>query len=320
MPEARGLFAQFRRRFSALRPELVVDRPPGSPVADYDLLIDDPKGGIVAVSWRAEESDPWALDHAQHWAANYVLSVGVGEDRHFVTNQHALAALHFTADRNPDVMRELVDGAMLALELQRDRPVLLPEEIQRAADDFRRVLGLRTAEATHRWMEQMQITPRRFRFIVSDELMVAKVKERIVAPEVERYFAEHRPAFEPVRYLRVTMSDARMAGELGLNAAEQGLLGAVNARLATTVAAAGSTLRVEIADARACELPPPIRGAALGAIVGPFEENGASVVAEVLARSPAVLDSRTRALVSARVLREWLDRRAAQATIRWHWI
>jgi hypothetical protein len=193
--------------------------------------------------------------------------------------------------------------------------------MQHAADELRYALKLRTAEATHRWMEQMQVTPRRFRGMVSDELMVAKVKERIVGPEVERYFAEHRAEFERVRYARAMTPDLEAARELQASArADDGLLAAASARLVSIAASTGRVLSVGIAEGTACELPAPLRAAAPNDVVGPFVENGALVVAEVLARTRAEFDSSTRALVSERVLREWLDRRAAQATILWHWM
>jgi len=318
---ARELVAKFQHRFVAWRPELVVDTPPGAPRVDYDLLIDHPHGGTVALNWRAEHTDPWALEYAEHWAANFVLTVELGEDRRLVTTQHALKALRFTADRQPSLMQALVDGALLALEFDENRPVLEPDEIQRGADELRRVLGLNTAEATRHWMDQMQLTPRRFRGIVIDELTVAKGKERIVAPEVERYFADHHADFERVRYTRATTPDPEAGRELAASTrADGGLLAAASKRLVSIARSSESMLSVGIAEAAACELSAPVRAAAPGDVIGPFTENGTSVVAQVLARTPAVLDPATRSLVSARVLREWLDRRAAQATIRWHWM
>ena len=321
VPEARTRFESYRGDFATLRPELVVDRPPGTPTVDYDILIEDPNGGTAAITWRGDHGAPWPLEHADHWAANYVLTVAIGADKRTVTNQHALATLHFAAHHRPDLMRELVDGALLALEIERDRPLITPDEIQQAADEMRRALGLHTAKATRRWMEQMQITPKRFRGLATGELMVAKVKERIVASEVERYFIEHRPDFDKVRYSRATTPDPEAGRELASSArADDGLIAAASARLVSIASSTQSVLFVGVADAAACELPVPIRLAAPGDVIGPFVENGAMVVAQVLARTPAVLDSPTRILVRERVLREWLDRRAAQATIRWHWM
>ena len=318
---ARERFVAFQQQFATLRPVLVVDRPPGALRADYDLLIDDARGGIIALSWRPDHGDPWALEHGDHWASNIVVSVMIGDDRQLVTNQHALAVLRFTADRYPNLMRELVDGALLAIEAQRERLEMTAEELQQTADEMRRVLGLHTVEATREWMLRMQITPKRFRGIVNDELTVKKVKERIVAPEVERYFAQHRADFERVRYSRATTPDTEAGRELASSAqADGGLLAAASARLASVASSTRSVLSVAVEEATACELPAAIRPAAPGEIVGPFVENGESVVAQILARRPAVLDAATRTLVSGRVLREWLDRRAAQAKIRWHWM
>src|SRR5687767_453939 len=73
--DARARLEEFRQAHPGLRADLLVDQPPASPRADYDLLLGHPQGGTVALNWRADEGVPWAVDYADHWAANYVVTV-----------------------------------------------------------------------------------------------------------------------------------------------------------------------------------------------------------------------------------------------------
>jgi len=72
---ARTRFKRFEKAHRGVRCNLRVDHPPGSNGVDYDILLGAPDGGTVAVSWRADEGVPWAVQYSDHWAANYVLTV-----------------------------------------------------------------------------------------------------------------------------------------------------------------------------------------------------------------------------------------------------
>src|SRR5262245_32273598 len=93
LPPGRGEVAASRSRLEAfraahpgLRVDLLVDQPPGSPRVDYDLLLGGPDGSTVALNWRPDRGLPWVVDYADHWAANFVVSV----NRKDVTVQQAL--------------------------------------------------------------------------------------------------------------------------------------------------------------------------------------------------------------------------------------
>src|SRR5262249_52159125 len=144
MPEGRARLEHFRREYPGVRADLLVDQPPASRQVDYDLMLSHPEGGTLALSWRADGGVPWAVQYADHWAANYVLTVDARE----VTIQQALLFLKLTGDREPDLMTELVDQQLIAMAIDADPPPVSDEELQRAADEFRRASRLLNAEST----------------------------------------------------------------------------------------------------------------------------------------------------------------------------
>src|SRR4051812_25408887 len=98
--EARKGMDSFRTAPPGGRADLLVDKPPASRKVDYDLLLTHPDGGTVALTWRADEGIPWSVQYADHWAANYVVTV----DADHVTVQEALLALKLAGRRHPDLM------------------------------------------------------------------------------------------------------------------------------------------------------------------------------------------------------------------------
>src|SRR6476646_9343304 len=75
----------FRAAHAEVGVELVVDRPPGHPDVDFDLLLQVAEG-TVAIGWRPDGGMPWSVQYSEHWASSLVLSVN-GRD---VTIQEAL--------------------------------------------------------------------------------------------------------------------------------------------------------------------------------------------------------------------------------------
>jgi hypothetical protein len=76
-----------------------------------------------------------------------------------------------------------------------------------------------------------------------------------------------------------------------------------------------------LTTARAYTLDDAISAAAPGAVIGPLQEGGGHVVAQLLAREAATaLDSATRRAVLERLMQEWLAVRARDVSVRWNWI
>jgi putative peptide maturation system protein len=316
--EARRRVSAFRAANGPLRADLVVDQPPASTAVDYDLLLDHPEGGTVALSWRRDDDGtPWLVDYSDHWASNFVVSVG---ETH-LTIEQALAALRLRQRHEPGLMEELLREAVIASALASDPPEVTAEELQRAADDFRRANRLFGAEATHRWLASVGLTAESWRALLRGGVQARKLSERVTAGQLESYFAEHRADFDTVRYVRLSFAgeeEARRAAAEALMGG--GLLGRVTAMMADETGA--ESVQGSFGAEPASELPPELAGATPGDLVGPVPDGARYWIAEVVARTPAPsLDNeRTRRAVQARLFQRWVEEQCASQGVRWHWM
>jgi len=314
VPRSRERIDRFRAAHPGLRANLLVDQPPGSPEVDYDLLLEHPDGGTVSLCWRADDGIPWRVEYADHWAANYVLSVG---EQH-ITVQDALHVLHDLGQTTPDLLDALVDQALLDQAVAEDPPDVSEADVQRAADDFRRVRGLITAAASRRWLTELGITPEQFtewmRRVAQRQALVARVTNDDVIP----FFEAEGCAFDELFVYEVELPTADAADRLADDAVADGRgLLAASSRLAGTAGAAQTSGR--FGSRRARDVAPLLRSATVGAIVR-YEHDGRSCVGQVLNRTPAVLDPALRADIQRELFGRWLSERRAQAAVRWHWM
>ena len=160
---ARATFQQFRDAHPGVRADLVIDRKPGAETVDYD----DPswrrrKGVSTVVVVVAASTTAYRLDTAQqadHWAANYVLTVN---GRH-TEIQSALLYLKAVLskpvhDRKLDPMEELINGALILEAIEAAPPRLSEAEQQKAVDEYRVSLGLHSAATTRQWLAETGLT------------------------------------------------------------------------------------------------------------------------------------------------------------------
>ncbi|HKG95344.1 MAG TPA: TIGR04500 family putative peptide maturation system protein [Gemmatimonadaceae bacterium] len=309
---ARERVARLAAAHPAVRLELAVDLPPASDDADYDLLIGHPGGGTVALGYRPDRGNPWFVDYAEHWAANYVLTVGGLP----VTVQQALTALEVAGEGSPGLVDSLVEDALAARAMGVDPPEVTPDEAQAAVDAFRAARGLHSAAATHAWLARLGWSVELFQSLIENGVRARKLRERVTAAEVEPHFHAHRGDFDLVRVFRAETASAEDARRLAALAAVDGLLAAAGRADGVSGGGVAGTL----ATARAHELPPELAGAPVGRVVGPMAARGRHWVGEVLGRSEATLDAATRAAVRDVLFRRWLDARRAEHAVRWHWL
>jgi putative peptide maturation system protein len=314
VPEAQRRTAAWRERHPNLRADLLVDRQPGSIHVDYDVLLGDPSGGTLTLTWQGEDSLPWSVCDADHWAANFVLSVN-GSDG--VTVQQALLALRMSAAEHPDLLDELVHQKLLLQAIERDPPPVTAEELQEAADRFRRANGLHTAAETARWLEELGLPEDQFGGVLELTVQGRKMKQRVTAEHLEAYFEAHRDRYDQLRLLEVRVPAPELAERLAAEARGAGLLAATEAVLRDSSL---PPVEGELVVRYAGTLPPPLRTASTGEIVGPHQEGRRYLVAQVYGRRAARLDNETREVVQEAVYQEWLARQRAAATVRWHWM
>ena len=108
----RKLFTRFNERYPDLRAKLITHVIPASDRVTYDLLLhlDHKAGGVISLGWNGDSGLPWIPQFADHWAANFVLSVNGAE----MTIQSALLFLNSVLADQPNLMEELIERSLLS--------------------------------------------------------------------------------------------------------------------------------------------------------------------------------------------------------------
>ncbi|MEV0972862.1 TIGR04500 family putative peptide maturation system protein [Microtetraspora glauca] len=298
--EARNAVAEWSARYPAAQAQLVVDVRPGSPVVDYDLLVNHPRGGTVAVSVPVDDGVPWLIDHSTHWAAGYLLSV----DRVHVPVAEALAMTRTLARRDQTVHDEIIDQCLVHNEVLTDHEPVGDEELAEAAEEIRRAWRLHDRAATLAWLAEMGMSGPQFEAFIAGAARRRRFRRRKEAELAPAYLDTHRPDFDLVRAFWATGAQP-VNGELlrGLG----GLLGYGEAQ-------------VTLGERRARDLPGPLRDAPEETMIGPVRHGDGYLTGMVVERRPAGDDAATMAEAGAAAFADWLAARRRAASIEWHWL
>ncbi|MBG0826873.1 TIGR04500 family putative peptide maturation system protein [Planomonospora sp. ID67723] len=335
---ARRMTAEFRREHPGVPMRLVWQRDsPAGPV-HYDMLI-PVEGGTVSLAFAPDRALPWPLRGAHHASEQVLLRVDGAE----VTMEQAMALLEVLWTDTVPATR-LVNASLVDRELESDPVELSPAELQEAVDAFRRARGLLTAEATRAWMAERGIDQARLEEVVAGEAAVARLRTRVVGPDVEAAFAADPGGWDALCVLRSRYADheaaraavVRRAGahrgsagqdDPGTERAQDGAgpgqgdadRGGTEANALAPMAAEvlehGADVRVERVRRR--DLGPAAAGARAGDLLGPLEHEPSIV--EVLEVRPAELDQATRRDIESGLFTRWLADRRAEAELEWLW-
>jgi len=307
--DAHRAVGEWAARHPEIRAQLVVDRRPGTPVVDYDLLLDHPEGGTVALTAPPEDGVPWLIDHSTHWAAGYLVSVNDVD----VTVPQALTMLRSLSRREASPYQEIVDQCLLveAAEEAAGAEPLTAADLQATADEFRRGRGLHDRASTLAWMTEAGMSGEQFEAYITGIARRRRFRRDKEAELAPGHLAANPGAFARVRAVWVTGEEKVTA------AATADLLAALTSFGEGT--SAEETV-VTFATRWETDLPEALRGAVPGRIVGPVElPDGGFLTGAVLSRGAATDDAETLAAAGRAAFARWLAERRASATIEWHW-
>src|ERR1700693_4339342 len=304
-------FKRFQKAHRGVRCDLLVDQPPASDKADYDILLGAPDGGTVAVSWRPDLGVPWSVEHADHWAANYILTV----NKLHTSIQSALIYLNTALNRRPYLMEDLINKSLIQEAMSESPPAVSNREIEKAVDDFRIGQELYSAADTRQWLEKMSLTMEALRELAAYNVRASKLKKRVTADQVRPYFETNRRVFDLLTILRVQAPFKTIALALTKLGRRSGLWATIQKNGSRLTAPNG-----QLATMFARELPPAFASASPGTIIGPERSPEGYWVGQLLQQRAASFDDRTRARIEDLLFQDWLAERRKQATVRWHWM
>jgi hypothetical protein len=200
------------------------------------------------------------------------------------------------------LVREEARGAGLSVAV---------EELQAAADAFRRRRGLDGADATHRWLAEQGMSVDDFEAMLEDDLLGPRLKQHLTDGRVEEYFSAHRTVLEQVLLTTVFAGRDDLAAELASQVRDEGRdLGEAAREHGLTAIERWRSLG-ELGGA----LEWAVAGAAVGDLVGPVETPRGLALVVVHERRAAELTPDLRRRIQDTLFAEWMSARLVGATV-----
>ncbi len=311
--EARRRLADFRREHPDVQAELVADGSGGPTSVDHDLLVRDGQRGTLALSLARDDGSPWSVQHAEHWAAQRVLSL----DGQPLTIHDALRLWQARAACAPGLMDELLDEALVTRALAEDEALVEAEELQRAADGIRRSLGLHDRARTLDWLACHGLSATGLEDLARRQVRRDRWLDRLFAADGRAHFEAHRSDFERVHAFVVRGQPGALEELARAVRPGESLLVATGQRLS---ASGADPLEGTLERRLARDWPVPLRAAAPLQLVGPWRAGAGAWLAQVLAREASRFDGEVRRSVRAALFERWLAHARAAADVRWHWL
>ncbi len=221
----------------------------------------------------------------------------------------------------PGLIERFISGKITVNAAKKKGIKVTIDEIQRAADDFRRCSGLYLARDTREWMKQSGISTKEFESFITEHVYKKKLVSALVNnASVERYFMDNSSKFDTAIIKRIAVQSEERATEimemLAVNperfeavATEDALYEVLNSidRQATSVQ------RFALSD----EIASKVFRAKPGDIIGPFqqEESDLFEIIKVISLKEANLDDSTEKIISEAIYEEWVEERLKEHTV-----
>jgi hypothetical protein len=220
-----------------------------------------------------------------------------------------LRTLHAQGRLRPLVVEALA-GRLVQQEARQAGLSATAEELQAAADAFRRAHALHTAIATHAWLDGQGLTADDFAADLEERLLAAKLKHHQTAARTDEYFSARRADFERLRVARVLVGRDDLARELASQVRDEGRGLEEVAREHGLPVVRHLLFRKDLSG----PLAGPLASAGAGELVGPVATPEGFALVVVEERRPAELDAATRQRIQDELFGAWLAGRMNQAT------
>ncbi len=240
-------------------------------------------------------------------------------DDEAVSAEEFINYLKFTGDFKDVVERYIRNKVTAKAALKRGIKVST-EEIQQAADDFRRCIGLHRARDTHAWMEKTGITEDEYESFISDHVSAGKMMDAIISEEsVESYFQLNSPKFDTVDVQHIVVESEEKANEIAALVSESPdsfdeFAGEYS--LDSRTRDEGGRIAGLRRDALPGDVDAMVFNAQPGEILGPFKiEDELFEIIRVTSIKPAKFDSYTKDNIARMIHDEWLEERLKEHKI-----
>ena len=319
-PEAKNRLRFLQSQQPEIGLRLVWEEEPYDGSVHYDVLIRLDGQATVSLSYCSDRALPWPLRGVHRWAEVDLLRV----NDIVLKVEQAIACLDFLWNEAPLVNR-LVNVCLIQEELDKNPIELTDPELQLGMDGFRRAHKLYEVEDTHRWLQLRGMTHAQLERLVTDNLVIAKLRERITDGRVERYFEDHQADFDTAWIAQIYCESAISADQVYREVSANGASfhDAAQRRFLATAKAGSSEKHAHFAKLRRNETPGELAAKVFSActddIVGPARVDDGYVIARILCIASGQLDESTRSAIQSILFEEWLAKRRESAAISWSW-
>lgn len=220
---------------------------------------------------------------------------------------------------------ELLAEAARDLVIQnaiRDRSLTVSDdELQAAADDFRRDQKLERAVDTHNWLTDRGWSVERLELHLERKLLHEKLIDDVATEEAIRlHFAEHRRAYDQAAISHLVVSDRAVAEELlsQIDEDDADFESLVRQHsIDTTTNQNGGRLGLSNRLSMSPLIESHVFSGSEGQVIGPFETNNGFHLILVERLISGQLDENVSDAIRQDVFESWLDGQIAAANVEW---
>src|SRR5262245_41956784 len=220
-----------------------------------------------------------------------------------------LQTLHAQGRLRPLIVEALA-GQLVQQQARQAGLSVTAEDLQAAADAFRRAHGLHTASATRDWLDGQGLTAGDFEAGLEERLLAAKLKHHLTAAEAAESFTARPTDFERLQVAQVLVGREDLARELASQVQDEGRDLEEVARAHGLALARHRLFRKDLGG----PLAEPLASVGTGELVGPVATPEGFALVVVEERAPAELDGATRQRIQDELFNAWLAGRMSQAT------
>jgi PPIC-type PPIASE domain len=118
------------------------------------------------------------------------------------------------AGKIPDLARGIIRRKIIGLQVEKAGLEPTAAELQQAADKFRTVNHLESAEATNKWLQKLHLSVDDFEEMVTQNLLADKLAHHLFANQVEQFFYQNLLDYSAAAFYEIILEDRDLAMEL----------------------------------------------------------------------------------------------------------
>jgi hypothetical protein len=209
------------------------------------------------------------------------------------------------------LVREILAEQLVQEQARQAGLSVTAEELQTAADAYRRSAGLNTAADTHAWLVWHGLSSTDFEAALEETLLAAKLRQQQSADKIEAYFSAHQADYERLWLGLLVAERDDLARELASQVSDDGRDLDEVAQENGLAVVRRQLLRKDLGGA----LAEALATAKVGDVVGPVAMPQGFALAQIKERHEPVLDSETRQAIQHELFNRWLVRVTQEAVI-----